>query len=29
MLFAAEICNLGSVTGLGNFGGWYLGTTRS
>jgi hypothetical protein len=29
MLFGAEVCNLGSMTGLGNFGGLYFGTTVS
>ncbi len=29
MLFDADMCNLGSMSGLGNFGGFYLGTTIS
>jgi hypothetical protein len=29
MLCGADMCNLGSMTGLGNFGGLYLGTTIS
>jgi hypothetical protein len=29
ILFDADLCNLGSMTGLGNFGGFYLGTTIS
>jgi hypothetical protein len=29
MLFGADLCNLGSMTGLGNSGGLFLGTTIS
>jgi hypothetical protein len=29
MLFGTDMCNLGSMTGLGNFGGFWLGTTIS
>jgi hypothetical protein len=29
ILFSADMCNLGSMSGLGNFGRVYLGTTIS
>jgi hypothetical protein len=29
MLFGTDMCNLGSMTRLGNFGGFYLGRTTS
>jgi len=29
MLFGAEMCNLGFMSGLGNFGGFSLGTMIS